>query len=300
MSLSPDQVESQEQTKQRVLIVEDNPANREAAQRSFAGREGIVIEFASDGKTAQEHLENGKYNIAILDLNMPDETGTGNKEAGIESTYSIIRQFQKKLQEHENPDRRPKDATEYSRDEFNELLHATREIHRAYETHKEDREIAEEVSDYEMGGGVGTYLTEALTDNSRLEILGLSDRTEHFSKIDDKVSNKFGGFSWAIVEAASSLATSNEANQPVGWRINDIAKNKNIKSLILSSEEHSGYGSGVQNMLVVIFERRKGTAFVDTEGSDNPITGDTKFVIGDKRNPEIWKTATSALLPEKK
>jgi len=298
------QVEGKEIPRQTILIVDDNDQNTNAAMQVFSGIKGVNVTYVPDRKTALESLAKNKYDTLISDLNMPDATGTGNKEAGIESTFEIISLFQKKLLSNDTERGRLEegegfDSSEFTREEFDELFSSAKEIRNAFKVHKNDEAVEEELSFYEKSGE-GGFLAQAFGNDRNIELLGLQEQKEHLVNISRKVSNKFGNWGSHIIEAVTSLASPDEAHQPLGWKMADHAKNNNMKYLILTSEEHSGYGSGIQNMLSMIFELGNEGAFAGMKDKRGNITENTKFVIGDKRKPEVWQKATSALLANKK
>jgi|SRR3989338_3066862 len=61
---------------QRLLVVEDNPLFRDAAQRYFGGKSGVEVDFAVDYTTAMERLNCGsRYDGAIIDCFFPEDAG---------------------------------------------------------------------------------------------------------------------------------------------------------------------------------------------------------------------------------
>jgi two-component system response regulator MprA len=58
----------------RILIVEDDPAVREALERAL-GFEGYAIETARDGAVALSMLRNHSYDLIVLDVMMPHLDG---------------------------------------------------------------------------------------------------------------------------------------------------------------------------------------------------------------------------------
>jgi len=57
-----------------VLVVDDNPNNLEILG-GFLQKEGMDVEFALDGKTALNWLENKPFDLILLDINMPGMDG---------------------------------------------------------------------------------------------------------------------------------------------------------------------------------------------------------------------------------
>jgi DNA-binding response OmpR family regulator len=58
----------------RALVVEDDPAIRRLVEKILTRRQ-IVIDTASDGRTAMEKLRTGSYSVIILDLMVPEVNG---------------------------------------------------------------------------------------------------------------------------------------------------------------------------------------------------------------------------------
>ncbi len=58
----------------RVLLVEDNPVNRLVAT-GMLGRIGCVVETASTGQQAVERFAPGRYDLVLMDCQMPDMDG---------------------------------------------------------------------------------------------------------------------------------------------------------------------------------------------------------------------------------
>jgi PAS domain S-box-containing protein len=65
----------------RVLLAEDNPVNRQVAV-AFLGRLGVEVEVAVDGLQAVEAAEREKFDLILMDLQMPEMDG-------IEATAAI-------------------------------------------------------------------------------------------------------------------------------------------------------------------------------------------------------------------
>jgi len=60
----------------RVLLVEDNPINRLVATEMLIGF-GLSVETAADGKEAIEKLQTAKYDLVLMDCQMPVLDGYG-------------------------------------------------------------------------------------------------------------------------------------------------------------------------------------------------------------------------------
>jgi DNA-binding response OmpR family regulator len=58
----------------RILIVEDHPTMREAMRLVLEG-EGFIIDEASDGASALEHIRSEAPDLLFLDLNIPGTSG---------------------------------------------------------------------------------------------------------------------------------------------------------------------------------------------------------------------------------
>jgi len=58
----------------RILIVEDHPTMREAMRLVLEG-EGFIIDEASDGASALEHIRSTTPDLLFLDLNIPGTSG---------------------------------------------------------------------------------------------------------------------------------------------------------------------------------------------------------------------------------
>lgn len=72
----PDQdLESEVPTsKGRILVIDDEPDIRESLE-DFLSLEGYAIDLASNGGEGLRKLENGEYDLILLDLMMPDRSG---------------------------------------------------------------------------------------------------------------------------------------------------------------------------------------------------------------------------------
>ena len=58
----------------RILLVEDDAAIRDLLQRNLLAR-GHEVSAAGDAQSALEHLQRTHFNLIILDINLPDQTG---------------------------------------------------------------------------------------------------------------------------------------------------------------------------------------------------------------------------------
>jgi CheY-like chemotaxis protein len=58
----------------RVLLAEDNPVNQTLVVRVLEKR-GYTVEVRSDGRGALEALENGQFDVVLMDVQMPDMDG---------------------------------------------------------------------------------------------------------------------------------------------------------------------------------------------------------------------------------
>lgn len=58
----------------RILIADDEEALRELLREQLSAQ-GYTIDEAPDGEVAVEKLQQGKYHLAILDINMPKKNG---------------------------------------------------------------------------------------------------------------------------------------------------------------------------------------------------------------------------------
>ena len=63
----------------KVLLAEDNPINMAVVKR-LLGKWGIDIVPVTNGREAVEKFEPGKYDILLLDLEMPELDGTSALE----------------------------------------------------------------------------------------------------------------------------------------------------------------------------------------------------------------------------
>jgi CheY-like chemotaxis protein len=57
-----------------VLVVEDDPAIRRLVEK-LLGRQGIATKQARDGRVAIEKLREGRFDVIILDLMIPEASG---------------------------------------------------------------------------------------------------------------------------------------------------------------------------------------------------------------------------------
>lgn len=58
----------------RILIVEDDPIIRDLVVRNLAAR-GHEVSVAGDAHSALSYLRTEMYNLVVLDINLPDQTG---------------------------------------------------------------------------------------------------------------------------------------------------------------------------------------------------------------------------------
>ncbi len=58
----------------KILVVDDEPALRRASERILT-QHGYECEGAGDAYDAREHLKDGAFQLALLDINMPGESG---------------------------------------------------------------------------------------------------------------------------------------------------------------------------------------------------------------------------------
>ncbi|MBF9141516.1 response regulator [Hymenobacter properus] len=58
----------------RVLLVEDNPVNREVAQLLLEGH-GVIVDEAASGVEALEMFEHQRYDVVLMDIQMPGMNG---------------------------------------------------------------------------------------------------------------------------------------------------------------------------------------------------------------------------------
>lgn len=73
-----------------ILIVEDNPKYRQTAKRYFDSVPDMNVEFANDYDSAQERLEQKKYDGVAVDIFFPKAEGSGDKSMGVEAFYRIL------------------------------------------------------------------------------------------------------------------------------------------------------------------------------------------------------------------
>lgn len=76
MSQSPDNEKSQEATKLKVLVVDDEPTLRLGFAYALSNRT-TTVETAATGRIALERIAEVNFDIVILDLRMPDLDGLG-------------------------------------------------------------------------------------------------------------------------------------------------------------------------------------------------------------------------------
>lgn len=58
----------------RVLVVEDDPRLSELLSRGLTA-EGLFVDLASDGRGALEAVEETAYDVAVLEVGLPDLDG---------------------------------------------------------------------------------------------------------------------------------------------------------------------------------------------------------------------------------
>jgi DNA-binding response OmpR family regulator len=58
----------------KILVVDDEQALRRWSERVLSDH-GYECEGASDAQDAREHLKDGAFQLALLDINMPGESG---------------------------------------------------------------------------------------------------------------------------------------------------------------------------------------------------------------------------------
>ncbi len=63
------------QSKKRILVVDDDEDIRETL-KSMLTKKGYIVDTASDGATAIQKSESTPYNLALLDVVLPDMEGT--------------------------------------------------------------------------------------------------------------------------------------------------------------------------------------------------------------------------------
>lgn len=298
MKESPKQSNSQEGRKKRVLVVEDDEQNVRAAKIFFQSGniENVEVEFARDFKEATNKLDSEEYDVVISDFLFPEKVGSKEKELGIRLTYELVRLFQEKLKSQ--GEIKGELITE---GEFRQLVEAAEEVTQIFDKKKEDPRV-KMITD-RQSGGAGRYIRALLE-------YGMEDRDDFFEiphtkrkvyeEVVGRIFQQFGiGCEWAVIEAAVSLASPSGDLQPLGIEIAKIAERKNIPYLLLSGRAHSGYGSGMQEMMMVITgEIGEKTAIVSARGEfeDDPMKETVKFVVGDKKYPEVWKKATQFLI----
>jgi CheY-like chemotaxis protein len=62
------------QHKKRILLLDDNPAIRQVLLRLLT-QENYCVSSAADGAEALERVASSKYDLVLLDLNAPEESG---------------------------------------------------------------------------------------------------------------------------------------------------------------------------------------------------------------------------------
>lgn len=72
--LAPKQTYSTDSQPARVLLIEDNPVNSMVAE-GFLENLGHQVETAFDGESAQKVYQSGSFDIALVDINLPDCNG---------------------------------------------------------------------------------------------------------------------------------------------------------------------------------------------------------------------------------
>jgi DNA-binding response OmpR family regulator len=63
-----------ETVQKRILVAEDEKAMAHALEVKLT-KAGFVVDLASDGKTALEKIQSGKYELILLDIMMPKLNG---------------------------------------------------------------------------------------------------------------------------------------------------------------------------------------------------------------------------------
>jgi signal transduction histidine kinase/CheY-like chemotaxis protein len=58
----------------RALVIDDDPAARDLVRRAFA-RRGVGVDLASDGASGRAALAAKRYDVVVLDINLPDASG---------------------------------------------------------------------------------------------------------------------------------------------------------------------------------------------------------------------------------
>jgi two-component system, NtrC family, response regulator HydG len=80
----------------RTLIVEDNEDHM-ALDREYLPEDEFAVDWAPDAATGMSKLENGTYDIAILDYELPDGTGIdllrAIKEKGIDVKVILLTNY---------------------------------------------------------------------------------------------------------------------------------------------------------------------------------------------------------------
>ena len=57
-----------------ILVVEDNEINREFASELLVS-EGVVVDVATNGRDAVEHVRAHEYDVVLMDIQMPVMNG---------------------------------------------------------------------------------------------------------------------------------------------------------------------------------------------------------------------------------
>jgi two-component system response regulator QseB len=82
-----------EENHMRLLVVEDDTMIGESIQRGLK-KTGLAVDWVQDGKSAELALENGVYDLMILDLGLPRKSGlellSQLRERGNEITVLIV------------------------------------------------------------------------------------------------------------------------------------------------------------------------------------------------------------------
>ncbi|MFZ4601127.1 MAG: hybrid sensor histidine kinase/response regulator [Caulobacterales bacterium] len=58
----------------RALVIDDDPAARDLVRRAFA-RRGVMVDGAVDGGSGRQALDAARYDLVVLDINLPDMSG---------------------------------------------------------------------------------------------------------------------------------------------------------------------------------------------------------------------------------
>src|SRR5713101_8847568 len=58
----------------RILLVEDDEALRDVVERNLLAR-GHDVSIAADARSALEQLHTAPFDLIVLDINLPDQTG---------------------------------------------------------------------------------------------------------------------------------------------------------------------------------------------------------------------------------